>query len=231
MTKAAAAKEKLIVALDVATRAEAISLALALSPFASWMKIGLQLFTAEGPDVVRAVQETGAKIFLDLKLHDIPNTVARAVESVARLNVQMLTVHLSGGTEMLRASAAAAPASLRLLGVTALTSMNRDTLSEIGIKSDVPEHVARLAKLASVCRIGGLITSAHETSQVRRIVGPEMKLVVPGIRPDGGDLHDQKRTATPSAALKAGADYLVIGRPIVAAAEPAAAAEKILASF
>jgi orotidine-5'-phosphate decarboxylase len=221
-------KDKLIVALDVETRAEAISLALDLAPFAQWMKIGLQLFTAEGPDAVRAVRETGANIFLDLKLHDIPNTVARAVESAAQLDVGMLTLHLMGGREMIRAAAKASPASLLLLGVTVLTSAKSETLRATGIDSDMPHQVTRLAKLGHENGIRGFVTSAHEVVAIRQSLGPDVKLVVPGVRPLGSTAADQKRTMTPAEAIAAGADYLVIGRPITGATHPAAAAQKIL---
>jgi orotidine-5'-phosphate decarboxylase len=222
------ARDRLIVALDVGTRAEAISLALTLAPIASWMKIGLQLFTAEGPDVVRAIGETGANVFLDLKLHDIPNTVARAIESVAGLDVQMLTLHLSGGSEMVRAAVAAAPENLLLLGVTVLTSSNSETLREIGMVEDVSQQVVRLAEMGANCGIGGIVASAQEIGALRKAVGQDLILVVPGIRPRGSDEHDQKRTMTSAEAIAAGADYLVVGRPITAAPDPGIAARKIL---
>jgi orotidine-5'-phosphate decarboxylase len=221
-------RDKLIIALDVGTRAEAISLALSLAPFANWMKIGLQLFTSEGPDVVRAIRETGANIFLDLKLHDIPNTVARVVESAAKLEVKMLTLHLVGGSEMIRAAADAAPPSLLLLGVTVLTSANNETLRAAGIDNDVSRQAARLAWLGSESGIGGLVTSAREIAVIRNAVGADMKLVVPGIRPRGAEPNDQKRTMTPAEAIAAGADYLVVGRPITGARDPAVAAQKVL---
>ncbi|PZR72319.1 MAG: orotidine-5'-phosphate decarboxylase [Chthoniobacterales bacterium] len=221
-------RDRLIVALDVGTRAEAISLALELGPFASWMKIGLQLFIAEGPDLVHAIRETGAKVFLDLKLHDIPNTVARAVESAARLDVQMLTLHLAGGGEMIRAAVSAAPASLLLLGVTVLTSADDAMLHAIGINEEVSTQVTRLAKLGVGNGIGGLVSSAHEISANRQTLGAESKLVIPGIRPHLSEGHDQKRRMTPRDAIAAGADYLVIGRPITRAQNPAQAAQQIL---
>jgi orotidine-5'-phosphate decarboxylase len=224
----ASARDRLIIALDVSTRAEAISLALTLAPFAGWMKIGLQLFTAEGPDLVRAIRETGAKVFLDLKLHDIPNTIARAVESVARSDVRMLTLHLSGGTEMVRAAVSSAPENLLLLGVTVLTSANSETLREIGMLEDVSQQVVRLAKIGTACGIGGIVASAQEIAALRKAVGKSLKLVIPGIRPRGSEEHDQKRIMTPAEAIAAGADYLVIGRPITAAPDPTVAARKII---
>ena len=222
------ARDRLIIALDVATRAEAISLALELRPFAAWMKIGLQLFTAEGPELVRAVREMDVKVFLDLKLHDIPNTVARAVDSTARLDVQMLTLHLSGGAEMIRAANDAAPPSLLLLGVTLLTSADADTLRTIGVQGDVPRQVSRLAALGVDNGITGLISSAREVADLRGEYGKTVKLVVPGIRPLNCEAHDQKRTMTPLEAIAAGADYLVIGRPVTRAPDPAAVAQRIL---
>jgi orotidine-5'-phosphate decarboxylase len=221
-------RDRLIIALDVGTRAEAISLALTLAPFAGWMKIGLHLFTAEGPDVVRAIRETGANVFLDLKLHDIPNTVARAVESVAGLGAQMVSLHLSGGGEMIRAAVAAAPENLLLLGVTVLTSANSETLREIGMVDDVLQQVVRLAEIGAACGIGGIVASAQEIGALRKTVGETVKLVIPGIRPRGSEEHDQKRIMTPAEAIAAGADYLVIGRPITAAPDPAIATTKIL---
>jgi orotidine-5'-phosphate decarboxylase len=177
---------------------------------------------------VRAIRETGANVFLDLKLHDIPNTIARAVESVARLDVQMLTLHLSGGTEMVRAAVAAAPENLLVLGVTVLTSANSETLREIGMVEDVSQQVVRLAEIGADCGIGGVVASAQEIAALRKAVGEGLKLVIPGIRPRGSEEHDQKRIMTPAEAIAAGADYLVIGRPITAAPDPATAARKIL---
>jgi orotidine-5'-phosphate decarboxylase len=221
-------RDRLIIALDVGTRAEAISLALALAPFAGWMKIGLQLFTAEGTDLVRAIRETGANVFLDLKLHDIPHTVARSVESAAKLEVGMLSLHLMGGPEMIRAAVEAAPSPLLLLGVTVLTSSNDETLRAIGIEDDVSRQVARLAKLGSENGMRGFVTSAHEIGAIRQTVDHDVKLVVPGIRARDSREDDQRRTMTPAEAIAASADYLVIGRPITSTPDPAAAARKIL---
>jgi orotidine-5'-phosphate decarboxylase len=221
-------RDRLIIALDVGTRAEAISLALNLRSFAGWMKIGLQLFAAEGPDLVRAIRETGANVFLDLKLHDIPNTVARAVESVATLDAQMLSLHLTGGREMVQAAVDAAPRDLLLLGVTVLTSVNRETLRQIGVAEEVSQQVVRLAKIGADCGVGGIVASAHEIELLRKVVGQDLKLIIPGIRPSGSDEYDQKRTMAPADAIAAGADYLVVGRPITAAADPTLAAQAIL---
>ncbi|HZR04937.1 MAG TPA: orotidine-5'-phosphate decarboxylase [Candidatus Udaeobacter sp.] len=222
-------KEKIIVALDVPTKREALDLVEKLRGQISFFKIGLQLYTAEGPEIVRAVSSAGSKVWLDLKLHDIPNTVARAVDSANRLGVQMLTVHLSGGSEMIRAAATArAHTSILLLGVTVLTSSTEETLREIGIHSKVDDQVLRLAKLGVAQGIDGVVASAHEIKSLRREFGNKIKIVVPGIRPDCSKPGDQKRTMTPRQALEAGADYLVIGRPITADPNPQEAVAKIL---
>jgi orotidine-5'-phosphate decarboxylase len=225
MTKAA---DKIIVALDVATKERALDLVEELHDQISFFKIGLQLYTAEGPAVVREVLAAGAKVFLDLKLHDIPNTVARAVESAAQLGVQMLTIHLSGGPEMIRAAVAARKNNLSILGVTVLTSAIDQTLSEIGISDRIDNQVLRLAKLGVEAGIDGLVASPHEVKMLRAQFGAKIKLVVPGIRPSWSEAGDQRRVMTPHEALDAGADYLVIGRPIIAHPNPSEAVSKIL---
>ena len=225
MTKIAA---KIIVALDVATKREALELVEKLRDQIAFFKIGLQLYTSEGPEIVRAVSSTGSKVWLDLKLHDIPNTVARAVESANRLGVQMLTIHLSGGSEMVRAAVAARPDNMLLLGVTVLTSSTEETLREIGVQDKVDHQVLRLAKLGVEAGIDGVVASAHEIKPLRREFGNKIKIVVPGIRPSWSEAGDQRRTMTPLEALEAGADYLVIGRPITAHRNPNEAVTKIL---
>jgi orotidine-5'-phosphate decarboxylase len=225
MTKAA---DKIIVALDVPTKREALELVEKLRDQISFFKIGLQLYTAKGPEIVRAVSSTGSKVWLDLKLHDIPNTVARAVESASRLGVQMLTIHLSGGSEMIRAATAARPNNMLLLGVTILTSATEETLHEIGIQDKVDNQVLRLAKLGIEAGIDGVVTSPHEIKPLRRALGNKIKIIVPGIRPRWSEPGDQRRTMTPREALEAGADYLVIGRPITAHRNPSDAVAKIL---
>jgi len=222
------ARDRIILALDVGDREEAVRLAKTAAPFVATVKVGLQLFTAEGPELVQELRDLGLEVFLDLKLHDIPNTVARAVEAAAKLDVQMLSLHLFGGREMILAGVAAAPPNLLLLGVTILTSANRETLRSIGIEHPVADQVMQLARLGIDCEIGGLIASAHEVIDLREIIGPDIKLVVPGIRQHRAEKHDQKRTMTPADAIAAGADYLVIGRPITGQADPAAAARKIV---
>jgi len=224
-------KDQIIVALDVATKNEATQLAKKLSDQISFFKIGLQLYTAEGPEIVHAVSSTGANVFLDLKLHDIPNTVARAVESAGRLGVQMLTIHLSGGREMVRAATSSRANNMLLLGVTVLTSFTDDTLREIGVQEHLGDHVLRLAKLGFDEGIDAIVASPHEIKTLRREFGDNLKIVVPGIRPTWAVPGDQKRTMTPRDALEAGADYLVIGRPITSHRNPGEAVKEILAEF
>lgn len=226
--KSLEARDRLIVALDFPTQAKALALVSVLSGSVSTYKIGLQLYTVAGPAIVQAVAATGAKIFLDLKLHDIPNTVAKAVAAAGELGVRMLTVHLSGGSAMLRAAVEAKPPALSLLGVTVLTSANQETLAEIGITSELRAQVVRLAELGQKCGVDGLITSPQEVRVLRERLGQEMTLVTPGVRPAWAGADDQKRFTTPSEALNSGADYLVIGRPITAHADPPAAIKRLL---
>jgi len=228
MTKAV---DKIIVALDVPTRVAALDLVDQLREQISIFKIGLQLYTAEGPEIVRAVLSTGAKVLLDLKLHDIPNTVARAVESATNLGVRMLTIHLSGGSEMIRAATAARANNISILGVTVLTSATEQTLREIGIADKVDDQVLRLAKLGVDVEIDGVVAGPHEIKALRHEFGDEIKIVVPGIRPTRSEAGDQKRVMTPRQALDMGADYLVIGRPITTHPNPREAVAKILAEL
>jgi orotidine-5'-phosphate decarboxylase len=225
MTKAA---DKIIVALDLPTKREALELVEKLRDQISFFKIGLQLYTAEGPEIVRAVSSSGSKVWLDLKLYDIPNTVARAVEAAGRISVQMLTIHLSGGSEMIRAATSARANNMLLLGVTVLTSSTEGTLREIGIQDRLDDQVLRLAKLGVEAGIDGVVASPREIKALRREFGDKIKIVVPGIRPSGAEVYDQKRTMTPRDALEAGADYLVIGRPITAHPQPTEAVATIL---
>ncbi len=221
-------EDRIIVALDVPTKREALDLVEKLRSQISFFKIGLQLYTAEGPEIVRAVSSRGPKVWLDLKLHDIPNTVARAVESTSRLGVQMLTIHLSGGGEMIRAAIASRTNNMLLLGVTVLTSAIEETLREIGIRDKIDDQVLRLARLGVESGIDGIVASPHEIKTLRREFGDGIKIVVPGIRPSWSEAGDQKRTMTPREALEIGADYLVIGRPITAHPNPHEAVVKIL---
>jgi orotidine-5'-phosphate decarboxylase len=219
--------EKIIVALDVATRKEALKLMSLLSGAVGVFKIGLQRYTADGPALLRAAHFLGP-VFLDLKLHDIPNTVAKAVESADKLGVKMLTLHLSGGSEMVRAAIAARKSGMWLLGVTVLTSSSDETLKEIGVSETTREQVLRLARLGVANGIDGLVASPQEARMLRGEFGDKIKIVTPGIRPTGSDPRDQKRFATPREAVDAGADYLVIGRPITDAADPKAAVARIV---
>lgn len=223
--------DKIIVALDVATNEEALKLASALAPHVGLFKIGLELYTAGGPGVVRAIPFLGPKIFLDLKLHDIPNTVARAVQSASSLNVEMLTVHLSGGPEMVRAAVSSRKGTMSILGVTVLTSTNEQTLRQIGISETIDKQVLRLAKLGVENGIDGLVASPHEIKPLRAEFGDKIKIITPGIRPSWSEPGDQKRFMTPREAIEAGADYLVIGRPITAHPNPAEAVAKIMAEL
>jgi orotidine-5'-phosphate decarboxylase len=232
-------KNPIIAALDVPTVEQALNLARQIAPAVGAFKIGKELFTSAGPDIVRRVRDTGASVFLDLKFHDIPNTVAKAVAAATRLDVQMLTIHASGGGEMMRAAEKAAqqtagqlnrPAPL-VLGVTVLTSHDSGTLAELGWETDVARQVERLALLASKSGLRGLVCSPLEIATLRRVLPPHMQLVTPGIRTGAEKADDQKRTLTPREAMDAGASWLVIGRPIYAAADPRAAAENILDSL
>jgi orotidine-5'-phosphate decarboxylase len=225
----------LILALDVPTREAAAPILRQLRGQLRWVKIGLQLFTAYGPNYVREVAGMGFSVFLDLKLHDIPNTVAKAVESLAPLPISMLTLHTAGGGEMLRAAVAAQQKGnpqLLLLGVTVLTSLDAAGLQETGVASPAAEQVARLGRLAADSGLRGLVCSPLEVALLRQKLPAEMQLVTPGIRPAGaagGD--DQKRVMTPAEAARAGSTYIVVGRPILQAADPAAAARAILAEL
>lgn len=220
--------DKIIVALDVSTKSRALELVEQLRSEISFFKIGLQLYTAEGSEIVRAVSATGAKVWLDLKLYDIPNTVARAVESSNTLGVQMLTIHLSGGSEMIRAAVSVRANNMLLLGVTVLTSSTEETLREIGITDAIEDQVIRLAKLGAQAGIDGVVASPREIKLLRREFGDRIKIAVQGIRPSWAEPGDQKRFMTPREALEAGADYIGIGRPITGRAQPREALAKIL---
>lgn len=224
-------RDRLIVALDVPTAAAAQRLVAAIGDSAGYFKVGLQLFTAEGPGLVRDLVSSGRRVFLDLKLLDIPNTVAAAVRSAAELSVDMLTVHACGGSKMLRAAAEAAAGSTHqpsVLAVTVLTSMSNEDLQETGVSGQPLDQVLRLANLAKTAGCGGIVASPLETREIRQALGSGFAIVTPGVRPTGADAGDQSRIATPSQAIEAGATHVVIGRPITAAADPKAAAESIL---
>jgi orotidine-5'-phosphate decarboxylase len=234
-----ATKNPIIVALDVPSAEAALKLAQAVAPAVGAFKIGKELFVSAGPDIVKKIRATGAAVFLDLKFHDIPNTVAKAVAAATRLDVQMTTIHTSGGGEMMRAAEKSAqdtakalgrPAPL-VLGVTVLTSSNSETLAEIGCQQNVGHQVERLAQLAVKSGLRGLVCSPLEIADLRQILPAEIQLVTPGIRTGAEKADDQKRTLTPREAIQAGASWLVIGRPIYAAENPRLAAEKILESI
>ena len=232
-------RNPIIAALDVADAEAALALARTVAPAVGAFKIGKELFTSAGPDIVRRIREMGAAVFLDLKFHDIPNTVARAVAAATRLDVQMLTIHTSGGLEMMRAAEDAAQATARpagreaplVLGVTVLTSLDSNTLAEVGWEPNVGRQVERLAALAVRAGLRGLVCSPLEIAALRQTLPAAVQLVTPGIRTGAEKADDQRRTLSPREALEAGADWLVIGRPIYAAADPRAAAERILASL
>jgi orotidine-5'-phosphate decarboxylase len=231
---------KLIVALDVATASEARRLVSMLSGTVGMFKIGMQLFTAAGPDLVREIIRSGERVFLDLKYHDIPNTVAAAGVEATRLGVSMFNVHTTGGAEMMRRTADAVLecaqseglAKPLLLGVTILTSANALTLRDVGFSADPADLVPRLAELADLSGMDGVVASAREAGIVRSAVTrPDFVVVTPGVRPAGSDHFDQKRVLSPRAAISAGADYIVVGRPILDAPDPAQAARDVLAEM
>jgi orotidine-5'-phosphate decarboxylase len=225
------AKDHLIVALDVATAEAAIALSDRMEGQCSWFKVGLELYIAAGPPIVEKLANRGHSIFLDLKLHDIPNTVAAAVRSTASLGVRMLTVHAAGGPAMLTAAREATVPlanSPRLLAVTMLTSMDQSQVTAIGLPRSAQEQVVLLAKMGLEAGIDGFVCSPQEVAALRALAGPGGVLVTPGIRPAGADKGDQQRIATPAQAMRQGADYLVVGRPITQAVDPARAAEAIL---
>ena len=229
----APAGERLIIALDVATAAEARKLVTAIGESAVFYKVGKQLFTAEGPQVVRELVAGGKKVFLDLKYHDIPPTVAGAVAEAAKLGVDMLTVHASGGGKMLRAAVEAAKArpGMAVLAVTVLTSMDDEDLGKIGVRGHVLEQVMRLAAIALADGCQGLVASAREARALRVEFGQEFLLVTPGVRPPGAAVGDQARVVTPAEAIAAGASHIVVGRPITAAPDPVAAVRGIMAGL
>lgn len=232
-------RNPIIVALDVPDAGAALKLAAELAPAVGAFKVGKELFTAEGPDVVRRIRAAGGEVFLDLKFHDIPNTVAKAVESAVKLDVRMLTVHTCGGAAMMRAAEKSAQETARalgrpaplVLGVTVLTSLDTSDLTSLGVVADVASQVERLAKLAVASELRGLVCSPLEIVMLRRALPAAIQLVTPGIRPADAKADDQKRTMSPEAAMAAGANWLVIGRPITAAPAPRAAALGILDSL
>jgi orotidine-5'-phosphate decarboxylase len=218
---------------------QALKLAEQIATAVGAFKIGSELFTAAGSDIVKKIRATGASVFLDLKFHDIPNTVAKAVAAAVRLDVQMLTIHTSGGGEMMHIAEKSAQETAKslglptplVLGVTVLTSSNSETLAEIGCEADTEKQVLRLAQLAVKSGLHGLVCSPLEIVALRKILPAHIQLVTPGIRTGAEKADDQKRTLTPREAIQAGASWLVVGRPIYATENPRAAAEKILESL
>ncbi len=233
--------DKLIVALDVETPAAALSLVQQLHGVAGMFKVGSQLFTLAGPQIVKDIIETGAKVFLDLKFHDIPHQVAGSARSAAQLGVSLFTVHASGGKEMMQRAVEAVSEvadrkgtqRAKVLAVSVLTSMDANTLAQIGMDSPPEESVRRLVKLAAEAGVDGVVASPQEAQDIRATVQkPDFLIVTPGIRPGSNTAaDDQRRVATPAAALRAGASYLVVGRPITAATDPVAAAREIAAEM
>jgi orotidine-5'-phosphate decarboxylase len=227
-------RKRLIVALDVSDAKAAVKLVEQLEGNCQWFKVGLELFTAAGPAVLESLLARGHSIFLDLKFHDIPNTVAGAVRSAAAWGVRMMTVHAAGGPEMLAAALEALDGVAnppQLLAVTVLTSMDAASLREAGVNRSPSNQVELLARMGLKAGIRGFVCSPQEVTALRALTGPEGVLAVPGIRPAGSNAMDQKRLATPAEALRAGASYLVVGRPITHAPDPAAAAQAILAEM
>jgi orotidine-5'-phosphate decarboxylase len=224
-------RERLIVALDVSSPAAAQELVQRIGDAAGIYKVGLQLFTSAGPELVRDLVASGRRIFLDLKLHDIPNTVSHAVKAAVELQVHMLTLHASGGAAMLRAATEAAGGRLNLLAVTVLTSLTDEDMRETGISGRVTDQALRMAALARNAGCQGVVSSPREALAIRKSLGEGFAIVTPGVRPAGAESNDQQRTATPSQAIANGASHIVVGRPITHAAEPAQSARAIIAEM
>lgn len=225
---------RIVVALDYANPAEAIALAQQLDPRGCRLKVGKELFTLAGPAVVERLHQLGFEVFLDLKFHDIPNTVAQAVKAAASLGVWMVNVHALGGRRMMEAAREALEGGQHrphLIAVTVLTSMDEGDLHEIGLLGSPAHHVEHLAGLARQCGLDGVVCSAREANELRRMWGPRGLLVTPGVRPRGSEIGDQRRVVTPGEAIALGASYLVVGRPITRADDPQAALEAIRAEI
>ncbi len=228
-------RERLIVALDASSAAAAQKIVAAVGESASIYKVGMQLYTAEGPKIVRDLVASDRKVFLDLKFHDIPNTVASAVREAASLGVYMLTVHGSGGSKMLQAAAEAAKAGAGngplVLAVTVLTSMDQDDMNSVGVAGKVADQVVKLARIAIQSGCGGVVASVQEAALLRKELGENFAIVTPGIRPAGSAIGDQARVATPAEAIAAGATHIVVGRPITGAGDPGQAAREVVAEM
>jgi orotidine-5'-phosphate decarboxylase len=232
-------KDRIIVALDHSDLDSALECARALEGHARWVKVGMTLFYKEGPRAVRAMRELGFDVFLDLKLHDIPHQIEGAARSVASLGAGMLSVHASGGADMMEAAVRGAAAGAQdagvtppaVIAITVLTSMDADALASVGVCDPVADQVAGLAALARTAGVAGIVCSPQEAADMRALLGPQALVVTPGVRPAGADAGDQSRIATPAQALSAGASHIVIGRPVTGAADPAAAFDDIVASL
>lgn len=229
-------KEKILIALDVSSRKEALALVESLHSLTGMFKVGMQLYTAEGPSLVRDIISAGGKVFLDLKFHDIPNTVTHAVLEAAKLGVSMMTVHTSGGRAMMQTVSDEIRERLGerrpiVVGVTVLTSLDDGALREVGFASAMEDQVHRLARLAADSGLDGVVCSPREIQVIRKASGPDFKIVTPGIRMPGQAPNDQQRTATPREAIADGADYIVVGRPVTKASHPRAALESLLQSL
>jgi orotidine-5'-phosphate decarboxylase len=230
-------KERLIVALDVDSKAKAMEFARILAPHGSMFKVGMELFYSCGPEIISSLREKGAGVFLDLKLHDIPNTVSRAVKVLTRYGASIINVHAAGGTEMMKAAVEAAGEEAgrlgidrpRIIAVTVLTSIGQRELNQqLGIKGQIQDLVTYWSQLAQKSGMDGVVASAREAAAIRNACGEAFIIVTPGIRPAGTAAGDQKRIVTPSDAIKAGATYIVVGRPVTAAADPLSAARQIV---
>jgi len=216
---------EIIVALDFASADDAMSMVDLLGAEADFYKVGLELYTRAGPEIVRSLKQTGRRVFLDLKLHDIPNTIVGGVRAAADLGVELLTVHCSGGLAMLEAAGEAAAGRLEIMGVTLLTSLATEDIEAVWGRSgvDMGDEVLRLGALAREAGLSGVVASGSEVARLKSELGPDFKVVTPGIRPAGSDVADQARVVTPAAAVASGSDYLVVGRPVTQAKDPAAA--------
>ncbi len=219
------------VGLDTPDVKTAIAWAAAAGPHVGGLKVGLEFVSANGPEGVKAIVATGRPVFLDVKLHDIPNTVAGAVRALRGLGVSILNVHASGGTAMMRAAKEAAGDAMKIIGVTVLTSLDDSDMRDVGFAASSGDQVVRLARLAESAGLDGVVCSAHDLAAVRKACRRDFLTIVPGIRPAGSDMGDQKRVMTPTEAVTAGADIIVIARPIIAAPDPAEAARAIAASL
>jgi orotidine-5'-phosphate decarboxylase len=228
-------KDKILLVLDVSSREEAMKLVRPLYEHVGMFKVGMQLFTAEGPSLVREIVDLGGKVFLDLKFHDIPNTVSHGVLEAAKLGVSLMTIHAAGGRVMMETVAKELQDKFgsrrpMVVAVTVLTSLNDAGLAEVGIARPMAEQVVAMAKLAEECGIAGVVCSPQEIQLVRRAAGPDFKIVTPGIRMPGQAANDQQRLATPREALAAGADYIVVGRAVTAAPDPRSALNALVES-